>query len=130
MHYGFLGRACVAASMRDELCSPLNAVLFPFLRRFHPHHHLHDFPSLTTCCPSCVDAPVAMQLGLDPSIPTVLGQLAPFLSKHYLSVTPVIARVPPSRDQHAPKPNPHEVAAVSRVVQEWPGWLGLRVFPV
>lgn len=33
------------------------------------------------------------ELGVDPQSVTILGQLPPFLSKHLLSVTPVIAQV-------------------------------------
>jgi hypothetical protein len=38
--------------------------------------------------------------------------MAPLLSKHYLSVTPVMAVVPAERTRHAPRPNPSEVAHV------------------
>jgi hypothetical protein len=49
------------------------------------------------------------QLGLDPSLVEVLCSVPPFLSKHFLSVTPVIGSVPAS---WVPQPNPAEVGAV------------------
>lgn len=49
------------------------------------------------------------ELGLHPSVPRVICTLPPHLSKHFLSVTPVIAVIP--RD-FVPVPNPSEVAAV------------------
>ncbi|MEW5297680.1 MAG: hypothetical protein WDW36_000870 [Sanguina aurantia] len=55
------------------------------------------------------------ELGLDPATATVLLSLPPLLSKHYLSVTPVIATIPAS---FVPTPSPHEVAAVFTVPLE------------
>ncbi|GIM13101.1 hypothetical protein Vretimale_16262 [Volvox reticuliferus] len=52
------------------------------------------------------------ELGLDPARVTVLACLPPVLSKHHLSVTPVIALVPADM---VPRPNPHEVAAAFTV---------------
>ena len=46
------------------------------------------------------------ELGLDPACVRVLGCLPPFLSKHLLSVTPVIAVIPPHQQFH---PNASEV---------------------
>jgi hypothetical protein len=57
-------------------------------------------------------APTRAQLGLDPRAVTVLCCLPPVLSKHYLSVTPVVAVLPPS---FVPQPNPEEVAAAITV---------------
>jgi peroxisomal coenzyme A diphosphatase NUDT7 len=51
----------------------------------------------------------AAQLGLAQSDVEVLAVLPPFLSKHMLSVTPVVARIPAS---FQPRPNPAEVEAV------------------
>ncbi|KXZ41677.1 hypothetical protein GPECTOR_324g38 [Gonium pectorale] len=52
------------------------------------------------------------ELGLDPSRVTVLGRLPPVLSKHHLSVTPVLALLSPDA---VPSPNPAEVAAAFTV---------------
>ncbi|GLC33718.1 hypothetical protein PLESTB_000108300 [Pleodorina starrii] len=52
------------------------------------------------------------ELGLDPARVTVLCRLPPVLSKHHLSVTPVLALLPPDI---VPRPNPHEVAAAFTV---------------
>ncbi|GLI59759.1 hypothetical protein VaNZ11_001717 [Volvox africanus] len=52
------------------------------------------------------------ELGLDPACVTVLACLPPVLSKHHLSVTPVIALIPADM---VPQPNPHEVAAAFTV---------------
>ncbi|KAL6769600.1 hypothetical protein ACKKBG_A31650 [Auxenochlorella protothecoides x Auxenochlorella symbiontica] len=49
------------------------------------------------------------ELGLDPNSVRVLGCLGPVLSKHLLSVTPVLATIPA---RHAFHPNPDEVQAV------------------
>eukprot|EP00879_Flechtneria_rotunda_P023793 GHRR01025192.1.p1 GENE.GHRR01025192.1~~GHRR01025192.1.p1 ORF type:complete len:126 (+),score=34.36 GHRR01025192.1:544-921(+) len=48
-------------------------------------------------------------MGLQPSDVQVLCKLAPMLSKHLLSVTPVVAQVPAD---FVPVPNPSEVDAV------------------
>ncbi|KAI8475372.1 MAG: mitochondrial nudix hydrolase 15 [Monoraphidium minutum] len=48
------------------------------------------------------------ELGLDPSAARVVCKLPPFLSKHYLSVTPVVAQVPAD---FTPAINPAEVDA-------------------
>ncbi|GFR49472.1 hypothetical protein Agub_g11533 [Astrephomene gubernaculifera] len=48
------------------------------------------------------------ELGIDPARVTVLGSMPPVLSKHHLSVTPVMALVPPDL---VPTPSPHEVEA-------------------
>ena len=49
------------------------------------------------------------ELGIAPSSVQVLAQLPPFLSKHRLSVTPVVGIIPPPQ---ALRPNPSEVAHV------------------
>lgn len=49
------------------------------------------------------------ELGLEPTDVEVLCQLPPLLSKHMLSVTPVVARIPPGTRF---VPNPSEVEAV------------------
>ncbi|KAL4424924.1 hypothetical protein ABPG77_009653 [Micractinium sp. CCAP 211/92] len=52
------------------------------------------------------------ELGIDPAAVTVVGCLPPFLSKHLLSVTPVLGVIPPHLKF---RPNPTEVAAVFTV---------------
>lgn len=47
------------------------------------------------------------ELGIDPAAVTVVGCLPPFLSKHLLSVTPVIGVIPPHLQFH---PNPNEAS--------------------
>lgn len=47
------------------------------------------------------------ELGLDPACVRVVGCLPPFLSKHLLSVTPVIAVIPAHQQFH---PNAAEVS--------------------
>lgn len=84
--------------------------------RTTPAHHPHTLWRTLTLFQHCLPT---LQLGLDPSKATVLGQMRPFLSKHFLSVAPVIARVPAERSQHAPKPNADEVAAVSACMPWW-----------
>lgn len=64
------------------------------------------------------------ELGIDPAAVTVLGCLPPFLSKHLLSVTPVVGIIPP---QLRFSPNPTEVAAVftaplHRFLEAGPGY--------
>lgn len=49
------------------------------------------------------------ELGLDPACVQVIACLPPFLSKHLLSVTPVIATIPPHQQF---SPNPQEVSCV------------------
>ncbi|GAX76882.1 hypothetical protein CEUSTIGMA_g4328.t1 [Chlamydomonas eustigma] len=49
------------------------------------------------------------EIGLDPAMVTVLGQLPPLLSECLLSVTPVVATIPAT---FTPSPNPGEVAMV------------------
>ena len=41
----------------------------------------------------CCAAPLPAQVGLDPADAEVLCRLAPMLSKHLLSVTPIVAKV-------------------------------------
>lgn len=67
----------------------------------------------TRLCSYSLPTLLMLQLGLDPSNVQILGRLGPFLSVHYLSVAPVLGRVPPQRELHAPTPSPDEVAAVS-----------------
>ncbi|PRW59038.1 nudix hydrolase mitochondrial-like [Chlorella sorokiniana] len=64
------------------------------------------------------------ELGLDPSCVQVIACLPPFLSKHLLSVTPVIGLIPPHQ---AFRPNPQEVESVftaplHRFLQAGPGY--------
>jgi hypothetical protein len=54
------------------------------------------------------------ELGIDPSKVKVLATLQPLLSKHMLSVTPVVAVVPAERTLHAPSPNVEEVEKVGQ----------------
>ncbi|KAF5827734.1 hypothetical protein DUNSADRAFT_167 [Dunaliella salina] len=42
----------------------------------------------------------------------VMTLLPPVLSKHFLSVTPVVGLVPPERAGHAPRPSSSEVEAI------------------
>lgn len=49
------------------------------------------------------------ELGIDPSAVSVVGRLPPFLSKHLLSVTPVVGTIPPDLSL---RPNRGEVASV------------------
>ncbi|KAL6745325.1 NUDIX hydrolase domain-like protein [Haematococcus lacustris] len=52
------------------------------------------------------------ELGLPRAEVRPLTRLPPLLSKHFLSVTPVLGLIPAGRQQHAPRPNPDEVAEV------------------
>eukprot|EP00803_Ostreobium_quekettii_P011427 evm.model.scf_1198EXC.1 EVM.evm.TU.scf_1198EXC.1 scf_1198EXC:4690-8120(+) len=52
------------------------------------------------------------ELGLDPNDVEVLGRLRPFLSRHNLSVTPIVGTIP---DNFSPEPNSAEVASVFRI---------------
>eukprot|EP00200_Dunaliella_tertiolecta_P001332 CAMPEP_0202364542 /NCGR_PEP_ID=MMETSP1126-20121109/15911_1 /ASSEMBLY_ACC=CAM_ASM_000457 /TAXON_ID=3047 /ORGANISM="Dunaliella tertiolecta, Strain CCMP1320" /LENGTH=140 /DNA_ID=CAMNT_0048959211 /DNA_START=52 /DNA_END=471 /DNA_ORIENTATION=- len=52
------------------------------------------------------------ELGTPLDAVQVITLLPPVLSKHFLSVTPVVGIVPPARAAHAPCPSPSEVEAV------------------
>ena len=77
-------------------------------------------------CLPALYCPVQEELGLDPAAVHVVACLPPFLSKHLLSVTPVIGVIPPHLKF---TPNPTEVSGVVPVASwfevNWrPGWGG------
>ena len=52
-------------------------------------------PAVLPCAATAAYCPVQEELGLDPAAVNVIACLPPFLSKHLLSVTPVIGIIPP-----------------------------------
>lgn len=74
-----------------------------------------DAVELLTCLPPVLVFGWLLSSRGRRSSPQVLACLPPVLSKHFLSVAPIVARVPPSRAAHAPTPSPSEVAAVFEV---------------